>query len=115
MAVGDPLSKFAASQLVNVLPYVRPLEQSKVGTVYRRMGVCAWLLSAVFGVMPAVVLLPVPFWPVVAVPFIVTGGLILFLRRRIGGYTGDCCGAVFLLSELAFYLAVAVRYGGLVG
>lgn len=115
VAAGDPLSKFAASQLVNVLPYVRPLEQSKVGTVYRRMGVCAWLLSAVFGVMPAVVLLPVPFWPVVAVPFIVTGGLILFLRRRIGGYTGDCCGAVFLLSELAFYLAVAVRYGGLVG
>lgn len=113
--VGDPLAKFAASQLVNFLPYVRPLEQSKVGTGYRRMGVGVWMLSAVFGLLPAFVFLPAAFWPVVPVPFVVTGLLVLFLRKRIGGYTGDCCGAAFLLSEWAFYLAVVVRYGGLVG
>jgi adenosylcobinamide-GDP ribazoletransferase len=28
------------------------------------------------------------------------------MKRRLGGYTGDCCGATFLLSELAFYLAL---------
>lgn len=114
--VADPLAKFTASQLVNVLPYVRPLEQSKVGTAYRRMGAGMWSISALFGSIPAVVFLPDSFWPVVAVPFVVTGCLILFLRKRIGGYTGDCCGATFLLSEAAFYLAAAACYhGGLVG
>lgn len=114
--VGDPLAKFAASQLVNFLPYVRPLEQSKVGTAYRRMSMGAWLLSALFGLVPAAVLLPRPFGVCVLAPIAVTGLLIGFMRRRIGGYTGDCCGAAFLLSELAFYLAaVAVYHGGLAG
>ncbi len=116
IAVGDPLSKFAASQLINVLPYVRPLAQSKVGTGYRRMSIGMWLLSAVCGLLPAVVWLPAAFWPVVVAPFVVTGLLIGFMRRRIGGYTGDCCGATFLLSEAAFYLAaVVVSHGSLVG
>lgn len=114
--VADPLAKFAASQLVNTLPYVRSLEQSKVGTAYRRMGAGMWSISALFGSVPALVFLPDSFWPVVFVPFVVTGTLILFLRKRIGGYTGDCCGATFLLSEAAFYLAAAACYhGGLVG
>ena len=30
--------------------------------------------------------------------------LYLLIHRRINGYTGDCCGAVFLLTELTFYL-----------
>ena len=30
--------------------------------------------------------------------------LIALMKRRIGGYTGDCCGALFLLCELSFYL-----------
>jgi adenosylcobinamide-GDP ribazoletransferase len=33
----------------------------------------------------------------------------MLMLRRIKGYTGDCCGTVFLLCELAFYLtAVAL-------
>ncbi|MGL5262736.1 MAG: adenosylcobinamide-GDP ribazoletransferase, partial [Bacteroides sp.] len=28
------------------------------------------------------------------------------LKRRIQGYTGDCCGAIFLLCELTFYLSL---------
>ncbi len=116
IAVGDPLSKFAASQLIDVLPYVRPLAQSKVGTAYRRMSIGMWLFSAAFGLLPAVVWLPAAFWSIVIVPFVVTGLLIGFMRRRIGGYTGDCCGATFLLSEAAFYLAaVVVSHGSLVG
>ena len=112
---GDPLAKFVASQIVNVLPYVRPLEQSKAGTAYRRMSVWMWLVAALFGVVPAAVLLPEALWPAAIAPVVVTGLLTLWMRRRIGGYTGDCCGAAFLLSELAFYLAATAIYGNLVG
>jgi adenosylcobinamide-GDP ribazoletransferase len=28
---------------------------------------------------------------------------------RLRGYTGDCCGAMFLLVELSAYLAVIIR------
>ena len=31
--------------------------------------------------------------------------LIHYMRHKIQGYTGDCCGATFLLTELSFLLA----------
>ena len=30
------------------------------------------------------------------------------MKRRLQGYTGDCCGAAFLLCELAFYIGSLV-------
>ena len=30
--------------------------------------------------------------------------LYMLIWRRLGGYTGDCCGAVCLLVELTVYL-----------
>ena len=34
--------------------------------------------------------------------------LYLLIRRKIHGYTGDCCGAVCLLVELSIYLVVRI-------
>jgi adenosylcobinamide-GDP ribazoletransferase len=31
----------------------------------------------------------------------------LFIWRRLHGYTGDCCGAMFLMIELSVYITVA--------
>lgn len=113
---GDPLSKFAASQVVNRLPYVRPVEQSKVGTGYRPMSPAVWIGSALAGVLPLGVTvatgwLPAAWLPAAAVPFVAMFLLTRWMRRRIGGYTGDCCGALFLLCELTFYAACAVAWG----
>jgi adenosylcobinamide-GDP ribazoletransferase len=30
------------------------------------------------------------------------------MNRKIQGYTGDCCGALFLLTELSFYLTMTI-------
>jgi adenosylcobinamide-GDP ribazoletransferase len=104
--VGDPLSKAIAGQLVNVLPYARREEDGKIGTAYRRMGFGAFGVVLVAGFAPAALLLPREFWWAVAAPFLVFMGLVWMMRRRIGGYTGDCCGATFLLCEAAFYIGI---------
>ncbi|MDR2912970.1 MAG: adenosylcobinamide-GDP ribazoletransferase [Alistipes sp.] len=106
MAVGDPLSKAIAAQLVNLLPYARPAEQSKLGTSYRRMGSTALFLSIVVGLTPAALLLPSELWPAALAPVAMLAWLAHTMRRRIGGYTGDCCGAAFLLCEVAFYAGI---------
>ena len=31
-------------------------------------------------------------------------------RRWLGGYTGDCLGAVQQLAEIAFYLGLALKF-----
>ena len=115
IVVGDPLAKLFAAQLTNTLPYVRPLAQSKVGA-YRRMGLGDWCVLLLFGLLPLGVCFPRSAWWVIAAPAVLTAAMIAFLHRKIGGYTGDCCGAAFLLNELAFYLlATALCYGNLVG
>ena len=42
------------------------------------------------------------------VPFVVELLLMLWMRRRIGGYTGDCCGALFLLCVLGLSCRILV-------
>jgi cobalamin-5''-phosphate synthase (EC 2.7.8.26) len=33
-----------------------------------------------------------------------------FMKKKIGGYTGDCCGALTLLCELSFYMGIVLVY-----
>jgi adenosylcobinamide-GDP ribazoletransferase len=43
------------------------------------------------------------------IPCIAMYFLYYLMNRKIHGYTGDCCGALFLLIELSFYLIVAAQ------
>jgi adenosylcobinamide-GDP ribazoletransferase len=104
--VGDPLCKAIAGMLTNILPYARTVEGGKIGVAYRRMGAGAAILSLVAGVAPLAMLTSPRLWPAVVVPVAVMLLLTWMMRRRIGGYTGDCCGATFLLCEASFYVGV---------
>ncbi|MCD7935299.1 MAG: adenosylcobinamide-GDP ribazoletransferase [Tannerellaceae bacterium] len=107
---GDPLSKAIAAQTINVLPYAREEGEAKNKTVYSRMTVGEILLCLACGLFP-LAWLPAPdyLWAV-----LFPAGMFLwmtaFLRKRLGGYTGDCCGAIFLLCEVSFYLGATIVY-----
>lgn len=105
---GDPLAKAVAAQLINLLPYARREEESKAKVIYNRMSPGALLAVLILGFSPLFLLLPYTLWPAAAAPIGVLFTLVWLFRRRIGGYTGDCCGATFLLCELSFYAAAAV-------
>ena len=47
---------------------------------------------------------------VIFLPCIVMYFLYLLMWRKIHGYTGDCCGATFLLVELAVYLVICLQF-----
>ena len=112
---GDCWSKCCAAQLINFLPYARTEETAKNKTVYERMTLPELLLCAFFGLAPAFVMafalhwLPVSFLWLLLVPLCVMLLLALLMRRKIQGYTGDCCGAVCLLVELAVYLIACAQ------
>lgn len=116
---GDCWSKFCASQIINLLPYARKEEDSKARVVYDRMTWQEWLTDAACGALPALLFLPIALWLALICPLLVFILLYRLLKRRLQGYTGDCCGATFLLCELSFYLAAAsllhvyIEYGNL--
>lgn len=101
---GDCWSKFCASQLVNYLPYARKEEDSKAKVVYNRMSWGELLTAFVCGALPFALFLPLELWPATLLPLLTFFLLYRLMKRRLQGYTGDCCGATFLLCELSFYL-----------
>lgn len=109
IVAADPFSKFCASQLVNLLPYARP-EGAKNKICYPKMSLPQFALNLFFGCIPMVpMLLCAPITSLsVIFPLIALFGLITLMRRRIGGYTGDCCGATFLICEATMLAGICV-------
>ncbi|MDO4164920.1 MAG: adenosylcobinamide-GDP ribazoletransferase [Bacteroides sp.] len=101
---GDCWSKCCASHIINCLPYARKEEESKAKVVYNRMTVSELIVNLVCGALPFCLLLPVSIWPALLAPVLAFLFLYRLMKRRLQGYTGDCCGAVFLICELAFYI-----------
>ena len=122
----DVFAKCVSSHIVWLLPYARPESESKNRTVYSHPTIMEETLTIVSGIVAiGVMCLAVGSFMFqdsgfnyalcimnYALSIIVTVAvfllLVLFFRKRIGGYTGDCCGAMFLLCELSFRLMIAL-------
>ena len=104
---GDCWGKLCASQLINFLPYARKEEDSKAKVIYNRMSGKELFFCIVGGTLP-LLLLPSSLWLALIAPCLVLAFLIRLMKRRLQGYTGDCCGATFLMCEMAFYLSALI-------
>ena len=111
---GDPFSKMVASQIISMMPYARTEAEAKAKVVYQRPTVKAGIGLAVQGLLPILLLyrwsarggILIHWEYLVFAPCLVMYFLYRLIWHRLQGYTGDCCGALFLLIELAFYLSV---------
>lgn len=109
----DPYSKMVTSQLVTMLPYARREEEAKNKTIYRKPTLTAGLSLTVQGLLPlafVIWLTGISWYTVIFIPALVMYFLYLLILRKIHGYTGDCCGAVCLLVELAVYLVACSQH-----
>lgn len=114
IVAADPFAKMLSAQMFHFMPYARREEEAKNKTVYRPISMAATLGLALQGLLPSLPLLlfcEVAWWLVVLLPVVVTALLLVIIWRRLHGYTGDCCGALCLLTELSFLLAVLVSLG----
>jgi adenosylcobinamide-GDP ribazoletransferase len=103
---GDPFAKGVSSMIVNRLPYARNEEKSKSGVVYNKMSAGDYMICLIFALLPLTGL-PGPRY-LLAILLPVTGWYFLtsLIKKKIQGYTGDCCGALFLFCEICFYLGI---------
>ena len=107
---GDPLCKGVSSMIINRLPYARKEEEAKNKTVYSRMTSREYVFSIICAFLP-LLWLPQPVYLLAGIfPVITWYFLTSFMKRKIQGYTGDCCGATFLLCELSFYMGFVIIY-----
>ncbi len=116
------VSRWCACGLIWRLRYVRSDQDAKSKPLADSLGGGDWIVSGVLGVLAVAPfafregLGPSPLVcralaAAVAASAIIAVIAALYFRRRIGGYTGDCLGAVQQLAELAFLLAALAVLG----
>lgn len=98
-----------------MMPYARTEEESKAHVIYRKMNIKAGISLFFQGMLPLLPLILICRnslrWDlIIFIPGLVMYFLYLFIWRRLRGYTGDCCGAMFLLIELSFYLTMSSQF-----
>lgn len=102
LVAGHALSRLMAVLVITRQDYLR--EEGKAKPLATRLGRGELLAAALFGLAP-LALLPAGalLWtlPAVALAWLWFSRK---LRHRLGGYTGDCLGAMQQLTEIAFYL-----------
>lgn len=111
----DAMSKYLSSSIVWFLPYARTEAEAKNKLSYQRPSVAELCASLVLALLPMLLALQLSgdiSIQQVGISLIapIVGCALLFhaMHRRIGGYTGDCCGATFIITELLFYLSLCI-------
>jgi len=113
--LAHPLSRLAATSLIWRMEYARA--EGKAKPMAQQMRGSEFGIAALTALLPVAVLLPMAaVSPAVVGASVLAAGLAALwlaclFRRRIGGYTGDCLGAVQQLAEVAVYLTVLASLG----
>jgi adenosylcobinamide-GDP ribazoletransferase len=109
LIAGHAMSRCCAVSLMATMDYARDDETSKARPVAARLGVGPLLFVLCFAGLSLLLLAPEQILPAVALAVLATLWLAAKCRRWLGGYTGDCLGAVQQVAEIAFYLGLAAR------
>jgi adenosylcobinamide-GDP ribazoletransferase len=109
LIAGHAFSRYCSVLMMAGMNYVREDALSKSKPLATRLSRNALLIASLFGVAPMLLLPGMAALCGLLAGLLVTIWLGRKLEKWLGGYTGDCLGAVQQLSELAFYLgALAV-------
>jgi adenosylcobinamide-GDP ribazoletransferase len=108
LLVAHPLSRLMATSLIWRMDYARA--EGKAKPLAQKMSGMEFLLAALSTALPLLAVLWLRWLPAAAlasgaiVAIVATLWLARKFAQRIGGYTGDCLGAVQQVSEVVFYL-----------
>ncbi len=116
------LSRLCAVYVMAVLPYVK--SSGKAKPLASKIVLRDAIVASIFGLSPLVLIYGYCSQYaadrhdllLLSLCWLVSVGSIWFwwrnkIRRWLGGYTGDCLGAMQQMTELAFYLGVLAYYG----
>lgn len=111
MVGAHSLSRWAAVAVIWSSNYVRANEDGKAKPLARSFSNQSFFVATVLTLLPLALLPLALAISALIVTIIVAIIARSYLQRWIGGYTGDCLGALQQLSELGFYLLMSAGLG----
>ncbi|WP_439581817.1 adenosylcobinamide-GDP ribazoletransferase [Dyadobacter bucti] len=114
MICAHALSRFMPAIVIYNQPYARDTDDSKSKPVAQNVTAGTLAIAAIFAIIPLIL-----FTTILKTPLLLlsTGFLLLitwlmnrYFTKWIGGYTGDCLGAVQQVCEIGFYFFLVVLW-----
>jgi len=107
LVAGHTASRFISSTMIYTHEYVQDTDKSKVRPVVERKPLLGELLFSGLWILLPFILLG-NYWFLLALPvaYLAKSCLSYYFNKHIGGYTGDCLGAIQQVSEVTIYLAL---------
>jgi adenosylcobinamide-GDP ribazoletransferase len=105
-----PWARFCAGLVTSFLPYARANTGAKNSATYVKPSVADRIFSGLCGILPSViVLILIPslwesFIYALGLSAAVAINLMFYLSNKIKGYTGDCCGALCLITQVTYFV-----------
>lgn len=110
LITGAVVGRYIGVFLPSLLPYARTIEASKIqvgltpltplqATVatFIAVGTICYFFGPASLIALAITSIPLPI-------------IAIYIKQKIGGYTGDCCGMLITLSEIVWYIAILAIY-----
>lgn len=105
LIAGHSLSRAISGSVIFLSNYVQADTLSKAKPLATRMSLKGFLVMALFGLFP-LALLPLKAGFALLAALATLPIMLRIFHRNIGGYTGDCLGALQQLAEVFFYMAL---------
>jgi adenosylcobinamide-GDP ribazoletransferase len=108
LVIGHAVSRFGVVVLMACLPYLRQTDAARARPLAHQVSAISIAVAGIVGLAPVATAGTPALTGVGAAAFacMLWG---LYLRRRLGGYTGDALGAGQQFTELAFYIGATAR------
>ncbi len=107
LLIAHPLSRSIATGFLYFLPYVRSDDTTKAKPLAQKQSNVDFFISQTTGISTLILILPHALWLVVClISFSILWGW--FLKKQLGGFTGDTLGATQQLSEILIYIVLFV-------
>lgn len=105
---GHSISRFASSHCIYTHEYVGNQGTSKAKPLCSNSSSIDTLLGAIWGIIPLFFL--GSYWYLLAIIPVMTAKwwMARYFTKWIGGYTGDCLGAIQQVTEVIFYISVLI-------
>ena len=109
LVAGHAVSRLGGVLIMATMPYVRENDDSRSKPLVQRISMTSIVVGSITVLLA---LAPLGWHALVGCVAVVAAGVLWrrHLERRLGGYTGDCLGAMQQIGECAFYLGCTAAW-----
>jgi len=101
-------SRFASTSIIYSHQYVKENEDSKAKPLAKKMDISLLIIAGIFGIAPFALFDSYLYLAAIIPVFAARMYFARYIKKWIGGYTGDCLGAIQQIGEVIFYLSIII-------